>query len=145
VLQRVRELPPERKRVLRRLAQRAGRQVSVAGCLDRPADDPTNGLACSKRSAARAVWSRFCSSAWAPIPNESSINPTTRCGRIARVHLGRLEEPPVLWVPEADWREREAFWLDKSSAWLACRGKVVSFPRQHIFGRYPPNTELRYG
>ena len=39
VFQEARELPPLRKRVVRRLSQRARRQGGVASCLDFPADD----------------------------------------------------------------------------------------------------------
>jgi hypothetical protein len=45
----------------------------------------TNGLARSRRSAWRAAWSRFCSRAWASIPNRSSISATMR---VAATSLG---------------------------------------------------------
>ena len=93
ILQEAREFPPEGERVVRRLAQGAGRQGSVAGRLDLPADDLHQWLGpLQTQRVARGVVEVLC--ARQGVDPEQVVDPRhhARRRRIGGVELGRLEE-----------------------------------------------------
>src|ERR1017187_5214325 len=100
ILQEARELPPERECVVRRLAQGAGRQGSVAGCLDLHADylQQWLGPLQTQRMARGVVEVLFARQGVEP---EQLVDPRhdARGDHVARMELGRLEKLPSRMRP----------------------------------------------
>src|ERR1039458_7275213 len=100
ILQEARELPPERECVVRRLAQGAGRQGSVAGCLDLHADylQQWLGPLQTQRMARGVVEVLFARQGVEP---EQLVDPRhdARGDHVVRMELGRLEKLPSRMRP----------------------------------------------
>src|ERR1039458_2803815 len=145
IFQEARELPPERECVVRRLAQRAGRQGCVAGCLDLRADylQQWLGPLLPQRMARGVIEVLFARQGVDP---EQLVDPRhdARGDRIAGVELGRVEKLPSRMRPASGMHDLRPAHVIVSAIAVGLQN-AFELPQEFLRSvAPPPQTEVEH-